>query len=75
MMSVEMSMIKERLEKILPHWSVNDELEAVTKSACFDMDTQQMNQIMSVGLFISRFYHQRDTTVIEFSKMNSGGSR
>ena len=76
MMSVQMSIIKERLEQILPAWNINDYLEAVSKLSCFSIDAQQMNQIMSLGLFVSVIYHQRDTTVVEFSKINGcGGNR
>jgi len=73
LMSVEMSIIKERLGQILPGWNITEELEAVSKLSCFSIDAQQMNQIMSLGLFVSVIYHQRDTTVVEFSEMNNDG--
>ena len=75
LMSVQMSILKESLELILPDWSINNDMEAVSKTSCFDVDSQQLNQIASLGYYISRFYHQRDTTVLEFSEINAGGYR
>lgn len=72
MISQEKLLLQERLEKILPDWNINDDLEAVSKVSHFSIDSIQMNQVFSLGLVISEIYRTGDTLVIQFH--STGGN-
>jgi len=67
MISQEKLLLQERLGKILHDWNITDELEAVLKTSHHIINTQQMNQIFSLGLIVSEIYRTSNTLVIQFS--------
>lgn len=69
MMSTELKTAKDSVEKILSDWTITDDLEAISKVSHFNITEQQMNQVISLGLVVSKIYRSQDTLVISFSPM------
>ena len=67
MMSIQMSIIKERLEQILPGWNITDDLEAISKTSHFNITEHEMNQVIQLGLTVSGIYRSQDTVVVSFA--------
>jgi len=70
MMSQEKLLLKERLELILPDWTITDELEACSKKINTFIESSQMNQIIKLGLFVSGVYPRIRELKINFSELN-----
>lgn len=63
---------KDALQKILPDWTINDDLECVSKKLHYIITEQQCNKIASLGLVMSENYRSFDTVVISFMPMRGG---
>ena len=69
MMSSQLKTVKDTLEQILPDWTINDELEAISKVSHFNIAEDQCNQILRLGLTVSGIYRSHDTLVVSFAPM------
>lgn len=70
MMSQEKLLLKERLELILPDWTITDELEACSEKINTFIESSQMNQIIKLGLFVSGVYPRIRELKINFLELN-----
>lgn len=67
--SSELRTIKDALEHVLPDWTINDDLEAVSKKSHFILSQEQMDRILSLGLVIIETYRTFDTVTVTFAPL------
>ena len=66
----EKLLLKERLELILPDWTINDDLDAITREVNNFIIPAQTNQILKLGLIVSGVYPTVLELRVEFSELN-----
>jgi len=70
MITSQEKILQERLEKILPDWTITDNLKAKSKIRITYILESQLNQIAKLGLFVCGIVLGNNALTVSFSELN-----